>query len=180
MVSVVDVLPTILALLEIQNNGEGFDGAPVLVKAGGDVKFTPPAKPYIAELLIGNRSIVRATISEDWKYIAAQKWLTPAQRTAKAVEETRIYRKEVEEPSEDAIDFWGPVVHEELYNLSGDPREKENILAAQKQQHIVLKNILTDYGELCKKLEQLAPGDTPPEDQLSPEEIKRLRALGYL
>ena len=78
------------------------------------------------------------------------------------------------------IDFWGPVVHEELYNLAEDPEEKENVLASSGQRKIVLKKILTDYESTCKRLGQAPNGTPTPDEKLSPEEIKRLRALGYL
>jgi arylsulfatase len=179
-VSVVDILPTVLRLLEIEHDANGFDGRPFFKWGDTGLQFTPPDGPYIAELLIENRSIVRTAVQGDWKYIAAQKWLTPSERAAKAVEEVKIYRREVEQLPDAGIDFWGPVVHEELYNLAVDAKEQNNVIDTSEHQSLLLKDIMTDYEELCQRLGAPPSEPTIPDEQLPPEELERLRDLGYL
>jgi arylsulfatase A-like enzyme len=115
-VSTVDILPTILELMKIPHQRNDFDGTPLFRSKNKGFYFIPPAKPCIAELLIQHRNLIRVVIKEDWKYIAAIRWLPPQKRP-----EVLFNVAEFEGDPTRHLDTWGPVVHEELYHLSTDP-----------------------------------------------------------
>jgi choline-sulfatase len=88
-------------------------------------------------------------------------------------------------------DFWGPMMRSwlegeykliagangnELYNLRKDPGEKDNLITQEPER---ADRMLRDLDLACKEASsRRLPGDKGP--QLSPEEVERLRSLGYI
>jgi arylsulfatase A-like enzyme len=118
-VSGVDLLPTLLMLLGMESDVADLDGRAVLDARGND--FLPVARegPVVLEMLVQERAVVRAILEGEWKYHAAQTWVDPERRPQLAKDEAAT--RGLLTP--DAIDIWGPVVHEELYNVYDDRDE---------------------------------------------------------
>ena len=173
-VSVVDIAPTVLGLMHIPHTQPGFDGSPLVESDGGVVQYAVPAKPYVGELLIAERNVLRAVISGRWKYVAAQRWLPPAERPAAVAQHERLAGRE---PAP-AVDLWGPVVHEELYDLQVDPHERVDLASTTRQPLNELRSLLATYETQAK---QHASGPARARPQaLSPADAERLKSLGYL
>ncbi len=173
-VSIVDILPTLLRLMGIPHERNDFDGTPLFRFKESGFYFSPPEKPFIAELLVQHRNLIRAVIKDNWKYIAAQRWLAPAQRPEVLPPRTQ----EIERNKERHLDIWGPIVHEELYDLSTDPGEKRLLPQSEKGQE--LKKILAQYKRYCR---QHGLKKNRPEEEkrsLSKKERENLKTLGYL
>jgi arylsulfatase A-like enzyme len=173
-VSIVDILPTLLRLMGIPHERNDFDGTPLFRFKENGFYFSPPEKPFIAELLVQHRNLIRAVIKDNWKYIAAQRWLAPAQRPEVLPPRTQ----EIERNKERHLDIWGPIVHQELYDLSTDPGEKR--LLPQSEKGRELKEILTQYRRYCRQhgLKDTHPG--AEKRSLSKKEREKLKTLGYL
>jgi arylsulfatase len=172
--SIVDILPTLLRLMGIPHERNDFDGTPLFRFEESGLYFSPPEKPFIAELLVQHRNLIRAVIKDNWKYIAAQRWLAPAQRPEVLPPRTQ----EIERNKERHLDIWGPIVHEELYDLSTDPGEKRLLPQSEKGQE--LKKILAQYKRYCRQhgLQKTRPRGE--KRSLSKKEREKLKTLGYL
>jgi hypothetical protein len=70
--------------------------------------------------------------------------------------------------------YWGTVVHEELYDLSSDPAEKNNLVLTRADKLAHLRRILADYAASISK------DSRKHTYKPSEEEIEALRALGYV
>ncbi len=179
MVSTVDLLPTLLDIMEIPHGRKDFDGVSLFQynEGGTAAAFTPPEGPFIAELQIQHRNLLRTVVKGHWKYIAARRWLPPAERP-KALHNI----KEFEMDESRHLDIWGPVVHEELYDLSADPKETRNLAAGETkhEKHRHLKALLGRYSVHCRKKGLKPTGIKKDQKQLSEEEKKKLKSLGYL
>ena len=166
-VATVDVAPTVLALLEIAHEGPS-EGSALFRRDDGRWEIEAPKQPYIGELLIPERNVVRTVISGDWKYVAAQRWVPPAQRVTA---EKRQWLG-LEPPQ---VDVWGPPVREALYDLSQDPHETHNLAETMPEVRARLAASLKAYQTYAQRL---APATAPPKR--TEEDAERLRALGYL
>ena len=73
-VSLVDLLPSLLALAGLDGAQARFDGASfIAIQQGRDTRIRPSRQPKLAELVIRERCILRAVLDGDWKYIATYK-----------------------------------------------------------------------------------------------------------
>ncbi|MFP3940968.1 MAG: sulfatase-like hydrolase/transferase [Thermoanaerobaculia bacterium] len=68
----------------------------------------------------------------------------------------------------------------ELYRLDRDPGERENLAAEHPEVLERLKKRMVEHVEASRALTRGAPDAAFPEGSLSPEERRRLEALGYL
>lgn len=175
-VSVVDILPSLLELMEVSYSGRGFDGGSVLEHRSNGFFYGSSTKPCVAELIIPERSVLRAVIKDNWKYIAAQKWLSPEQRPLAAKNENEMRGQ----GGAASVDIWGAVVHEELYDLSKDPQEKHNLLGIAEGRHQELRSLLTSYTISCREQASRQGWSSPSAPPLSAADQERLRSLGYL
>ncbi len=171
-VSVVDYLPTLLSLMEIAHDGRDFDGTTLLERQGSEFRPVAPSKPVIAELLIPERSVLRTILHDDWKYIAAQRWLPPTQRPAAIRIEEQLHA----EGQSPVSDIWGPVIHEELYRLSDDPRERRDRSVLEPATIARFRTMMDGYRRRCAA----GPASGRPVEQPTPEDLERLKTLGYI
>jgi arylsulfatase A-like enzyme len=153
---------------------EGMDGLPLLEETDGPWRAAAPEnRTLYSELLIQVRSIQRAVTQGAMSYIAGQKWLTPAEM----VEVARQHRELVEQHDNGVVpplDVWGPVVHEELYDLRADPAQRQNLLPEAPE--------VENARELLEALKKrsVAPAEEKPQgEELTPEQIEQLRSIGY-
>lgn len=176
LVSTVDITPTLLRLLEIPHRPSEFDGSALVEPTADGYRFAAPAHPYIGELLIAGRNVLRMIVSGEWKYIAAQRWLAPVARPAAVAHQDR--------PSPDGerrpFDLWGPVVHEELYDLAADPREQRNLVSTAPAKLDELRAFLAAYRARAQAAGADSTGNFPASQDLSPADRERLRSLGYV
>ena len=72
------------------------------------------------------------------------------------------------------VNFWGVPVRAgwEMYDLQNDPAERSNIFDPHREPELV--------QQLRSLIEQRPPTVETPRPELSPEEIERLRSLGYV
>jgi arylsulfatase len=167
LVSTVDVLPTLLEMMQIPYNNKYFDGSAFFTRENDGFPFQPINKPFIAELLIQHRNLVRTIIDKDWKYIAAQRWVEPQYR--------KKFLKNAALKKEYHMDTWGPVIREELYYLPDDPGEKKPLNDPQKIYWF--RNLLQRYMLKCRK-NGLKP--FTGKEKRSKKDTEKLKSLGYL
>jgi len=161
-VSALDVVPSLLGLLGIAAPSARLDGAPLFSLDPGAA--TPEVGPrvQIAELLIPFRNPARAVTWGDAKYLAAQRWLAP---------EARYAADQAGASGAPPLDPAAPPSHEELYDLATDPGETRDQLAAAPER-----------GREGRERLAASLGAAPAPRQapvVPPEELERLRALGY-
>lgn len=173
LVSTVDILPTVLELMEISHKRNDFDGTSLFKYKKKGFYFTPPTKPYIAELLLQNRNFIRTVIKDNWKYIAAIKWLEPQERPNAINDGKGLKRKK-----KSHVNIWGPIIREELYDLSTDQKEKHNLPIKGKRRE--LRKIIKKYRIFCKRKGLKHTSDGDKKTQLSEKDKKKLKSIGYL
>jgi hypothetical protein len=100
------------------------------------------------EMLIQSRMMVRGVVSEDTLYLAYWKWLGPTER-AKAAGALRATRAALLAGTLSPVDAWGPIVREELYDLSVDPGATKNLSDSRPEALARWRQFLLDYGATC-------------------------------
>jgi arylsulfatase A-like enzyme len=167
-VSLVDVLPTVLDLVGIEEPDGELDGASLLEQETGRPLELETSRPHFAELLIEERNVVRAVVQDEWKYLAVHRWTPPEGRGGRKAEKP--------EP----VELDRAPIREELYDLSRDPLERQNRSAESKERLESLRAVLRayldsadlDYAERRSAGKQSAA-------EIPPETLEQLRALGY-
>jgi len=166
-VSQVDVLPSILALLDLDAPVD-LDGRALFAPTPGGPRPSAAARPQIAELRLGRRNVLRSVVHDGWKYVTAQRWVPPARRAAE--------ERATEDAPEPTVAPWGPLVREELYDLERDPGELRDRTSAAPERLAELRAILAHDAETRRT--RAAPPAVPAA-QVTPDEQERLEALGY-
>jgi arylsulfatase A-like enzyme len=165
----VDLVPTLLALLGVPDDGSEFDGHPLFQVGAEGVVPETSERPQIAELLIPRRQIVRSVLEGDWKYVATWRRLDPSERATAH-----------DRPPDPDLDFWGPPVHEELFHLGTDPGERRNLIAEEARARRELTAALARFRDAGPNHGfTAAAASAPGALELSPEDAERLEALGY-
>jgi arylsulfatase A-like enzyme len=166
----VDLVPTLLTLLGVSDDGSEFDGSPLFEADSEHVIPATSERARIAELLIPRRQILRSVLQGDWKYVATWRQLDPSKRATVR-----------ERPRDREPDLWGAPVREELFYLGADPGERRNRLAAHPGVRRRLFEVLARFRDTGPNY-GFAPGTVPGAGgdlELPPEDVERLEALGY-
>lgn len=175
LVSGVDILPTLLHLAGIPHDAKAFDGHSLFTRRNDALQFDPPRQPYIGELLLQHRNILRAVIRDNWKYMACVVWTVPEDRPRP------LSRTPAEMASDPRywVDTWAPVRREFLFDLSVDPLEQNDLLAAHPEIAGEMRAILARYKSRCDVLrrERSSKNGNPSSVGL---EMEKLKSLGYL
>ena len=117
-------------------------------------------------LLVKRRSVLRSFVDGGWKYIAAQHWLEPEQRAAAIA---------LDADAENGVPpIWGPVVHEELYDLRSDPAEQHDRIEDAPEKRAHFARLYARHRDRCS---DYSDGQS---DVLDEARIEALRALGYV
>jgi arylsulfatase A-like enzyme len=169
-VSLVDLMPTLLALFEWP--ADDSDGRPLFEYTDDSWTAISSQAPRFAELQIQTRNLLRSVTLGDWKYIAAQRWLSDAMRE-QAVREKRAGDLPAENFT--PIDPWAPVTREELYDLAADPGESRNLAGQEVAQLERMRALMQTHRARAKN----APAATARGLEFSDEELLELEALGY-
>jgi arylsulfatase len=169
----VDIVPTVLDLLGVDAALGATDGRRLFARDSGDLLPIDADRAQISELVLQERQIVRAVVSGRWKYIATHQRVPPAERSAHADGGVTA----------SSVGPWGPVTHEEVYDLERDPLEQQNLLlagdageAARVRARLAshLHDLRSRSAGVATTRSATAPPDIPPEDRAHLEE------LGYL
>ena len=175
-VSLVDVAPSLAAFLDLTERRIGFDGDPLL---DGDGPALLGDRETLAELVIRERCVLRAVVTQDVKFVSVDLWHEPSERraiSAKYIETVRAAAAgELELP-----EVFGEPTLELLYDLKNDPGERTSLGAMSRVSKSQLRAILQDYREYCA-----AHGLAPRAAEVIPSfsdssEADALEALGYL
>lgn len=179
-VSLADLAPTLLTFAGIPHDAAHFDGAALFRKEQDQWAFTPHGKPIIAENLMQSRNLVRMVQDGDYAYLAAQKWLSVA-GCSEAANNERENRKALATGRQPLTDIWGPVVHEELYNMAADPAQKVNIIESVPPDILQrMRGILEEYKQRCPAPLTDRERVQREFDTFSPAFQQLFRSLGYL
>jgi len=175
-VSLVDVAPTLAELVSLPERRSGFDGDALL--EGGRPKDLG-AREILAELVIRERCVMRAVVTDGVKYISASLWHEPKARPAVSSSYIETLRAAAEGQFE-LPPVFGEPVKELLYDLRNDPRERTPLGAMSRVSKSQLRASLEDYRGYCAT-HGLAPAPAQVIPSLSESsEADALEALGYL
>ncbi len=166
-VSTVDLPPTLLALTGVAS-ADAVSERNLLTTAGASA-----ARPLISEVLMSDRAISRCVIDGRWKYISSVRW----QNTRDRVHDVDVERDWLSllKFRGFKLDYWGPVMKEELYDLTADPREERNLIVKHPSVARRLRSILDEYR---KTVGHIGASPRPTKSQL--KQLQRLRSLGYV
>jgi arylsulfatase A-like enzyme len=180
-VSHVDVLPTLMSLFDLPNSDAESDGQALFKWDAGSVAFVPPTHPTIMELIAPGRSVHRAVVSGDWKYIAVEEAHPPSERGL--VEKNYAQSLPALYAGTEATPpMWGEIIREKLFYLADDPGETRNLAEQAPEQLIQLREALANYRNRCEQ-HGLKPHPVRIEEKVEelPEGAEEeLEAIGYL
>ncbi len=199
--SLVDLLPSLLALAEVPPPARALDGAPLFTRSGGGWVPAPQSKPFVSQLLVPMRNMLHTVTMGDYLYLQAVKWMTPAECSAISLELQDILRAYIDGTRQES-GLWGAPVHEALYDLARDPGAHTNVLAQHPGQAEAMRAMLRQLRLRCPPhlpvaykakrdpgvltpAQRLAAGlavtgDQPLADAELQEQLQKLKALGYL
>ena len=120
------------------------------------------------ELFHLERSIQRAVISENWKYVRSHEIPVPDGTNAEG------------EEGPPSLELWGEILSEQLYRLESDPYERTNQIETAGDVVVDLRAILDRYAAYCSRNALTPFMSRRPAERADPKEIDRLEALGYL
>jgi len=173
-VSHIQLLPTLIEIAGV-NHARRDLASPFFRWNGAQLGFVPPQKPLIAELLLETRSQLRTVMDGDHKYMAAQRWLTPAQCSESA--KTQMKQLDaIKDGSAPRLDVWQEIVHEEIYEIANDPAETRNLLEETPPKLADLRAAFEEYKASCQGVRHIKPRAPV---HVSPELQQQLDALGY-
>ena len=177
-VSTVDLLPTLVTLFGLEVERGDLDGQSLLHRAGGELRVGVSAKPRIAELVIRERTILRAVVDGSWKYVGVylDAPFHDRRRVASSYHEivAGIADGELETP-----DLWGEPIREELYDLAADPGELSDLSGSESERLAQLRQVLLGYERYCLE-NSLEAARAVRRLELDTSALRDIEALGYL
>lgn len=157
IVRIVDIMPTILDVLNIKNSSLSMDGKSLLPLITGR---ETQDRTFVADLALRDYRDIYPTViamnQGDYKFIHNKKIKSP-------------YTARVSKNFGDK--------QTELYDLKKDPKETKNIVLQIRYRDLCF-NLLDSINEYCEKISQ----EISDEDRVTMDESlrERLRALGYI
>lgn len=178
-VSIVDLMPTLLKLNGISPKSSRLDGTPLFAFEQGRWRFAAPERPIVTELLIQTRNLLRMVYAGGYAYLSAVTWMTPAQCSAAAAAQTDL-RRDLASGTTRPHDTWAPAAHEEFYDMSADPAQRNNLMAHPPTVR------LEEFRAILDALRARCPQPVSDTEKLKiempampPEMKQQLEALGY-
>jgi arylsulfatase A-like enzyme len=174
------LLPTLLKIAQIEfPKARECDGLPLFEFSQGQWVSKPYDKPITSELLVGMRNVVRSVIDDNLQYIAAPKYMSPAEMSG-VWNNSNDVRYEYLAGKRVAPDLWGPLQYEALFDLSVDPTAMNNIIADHTDIRDARRLLLDNYHDQCPtQIPDPAKAARSP-NTITPEMRETLRSLGYL
>lgn len=179
-VSLVDVMPSLLAFADLLPEANAYDGVPLFEAADGDWHFVPHTNPIIAELVVQSRVMVRMMQYDEHAYLAAQRWLSVEEMTEAWRLEFKI-RRGFATGELTPMDIFGPVVYEALYDTRADQGQHHNLMANGASP------LVERYRALLQAYMQRCPPPLSDRDRvlaemeyMPPEQVNQMKTLGYV
>lgn len=152
------------------------DAAPLLDWQDEHLVATRSDAPVVSELLLPHRNVVRMVRQGKWKFIQAQKWLTPEERREALTKQKKLidaFRSGARKPPAPS----DPPELEVLYDLRADPDESRDLLLSHRETADRLRESLEVYKSRFKFN---GPKANPiPQAGDMGEDPELLRSLGY-
>jgi arylsulfatase A-like enzyme len=160
-----DIAPTLLELLDLPAVADMVDGATLFEKSAALRNGATP-RPYIGELRIAQRNVVRALVQGRWKYLATQRWIEPSERAA------ALQAPETGDAA--TMPENAPLAREELYDLDADRAERHDLVGSAPPILSALRQ------QLAAQFADTSPVASSTAPTIGPADRERLRALGYV
>ncbi len=181
-VSTVDLVPTLAGCFDLDFGGSPLDGQSLFAAGPGEARMSTPRGAVVAELVIPELSILRASMRQGAKAIEAIAWTEPAER----LELMSSYGQRIDQMAKGEIprpDLWGTPVRREFFDLERDPRELSEVSAREEERFERIASSLERYAEFCRAQGLAArsaelPMETPGAEEL--DELEQLQQIGYL
>ncbi len=175
-VSLVDVMPSVLALAGLEHDASGIDGQSLFEAQGSGFGVVQTERARIAELVIPERCILRTVTQDGWTYLASSLWAEPEARHAIA-EAHRETANAYLDGSRQAPPLWGAGAKEALFKGAVD---EELSLAENEQARAPLAMMLEAYRELCEQSGLSARTAVKSVKAVDASQVENLESLGYL
>jgi arylsulfatase A-like enzyme len=178
VVSLVDVMPTLLQVASAAAEEGELDGSALLETSGEGWRLAPVSGPRIAELVVRERAIARAVVDGDFAFVVTQRFVPPADRpvVARGIEEIQAAMLA---GSHQTPPLWGEASSQELFDLAADPWQQSPILDQASDPLAVLRGALRSYRRACEE-SAFEPLEITRRLEIDPEQLKQLESLGYL
>ena len=146
--SLVDLLPSLLALAGVPPPNHAMDGAPLFVRSAAGWTPAPQSKPFVSQLLVPMRTMIHTVTMDDYLYLRAPLWKTPAECAAISPQLHDLLRAHIEGGLE-GPGPWAPPQHEALFNLANDPAAQRNVLEKHPEQAAAMRAVLQRLRHRC-------------------------------
>jgi len=171
-VSLVDVAPSLVTLAGLDSALTSGDSL-FNETAGAWKSVELPRRIVISELLEGG-NLQRSMSVDDWKYIGNYRWVSPNDRL------TMTGQAHYKDENTEAVGVWGRPTSEELYDLSADMGEMDNLFETAQDEARLFRKIAYYYQEECGG-QLLESGEGADDYNLTPETtMEELESMGYL
>lgn len=176
-VSLVDVFPTLLELLDIPYARPDLRGLPLFLREGSSWAPRTFHQPVVSELLLQTRNLAHSVIWNDIQYIAAPLWRGPEVCAVLSGRQGEL-RKALQEGTMQPVDPWGPPEFEGLYNLDQDRFALKNLWDQDTVLRRIMQRALDGYRTMCGAGEG-HEGAAPPSPEFNEHFEEVLGNIGY-
>ena len=178
-VSLASLFPSLRRLLAPGTSDPELDARAFLDLAGERLVARAPAAAVLAEVVLPELCVQRASIQGELKLVEIVLSAEPGERAALLAgygeRLARVLRGEGRRG-----DPLGSASRRELYDLARDPREAHDLAGASVESGAALAETLARYLERCRASGKKAAEPAPPALESEPASLDELRQIGYL